>query len=206
MFYFELSVICNDGLFGSCAIKLMPGHCKIFVIVLFICLLQYMVIIVTGLPGSGKSYFASKLSEALKASYFSSDQFRKFFFSGIKYSTTEKLKVYQKLLSETLEAVDNGKDVVLDGTFYKQSIREEFKSALLKINQKIIFIEVRAESQLIKDRLKKLREDSDADYDVYQKLLAEYEPLTENHLILLSGNDNIEQMLREALEYTAKNS
>ncbi|HXA01750.1 MAG TPA: AAA family ATPase [Cytophagaceae bacterium] len=165
-----------------------------------------MVIIVIGLPGSGKSYFASRLSEVLNAVYFSSDQFRKKNFSGMKYSMNEKLIVYEKLLSETLKNINNGKNVVLDGTFYKQSIREQFISALLEINQKIIFIEIRAEPELIQERLKGLRKDSDADYQVYQKLITEYEPLTESHLTLFSRNDNIEYMLQEALEHIANNS
>lgn len=118
----------------------------------------------------------------------------------------EKLIVYEKLLSETLKNINNGKNVVLDGTFYKQSIREQFISALLEINQKIIFIEIRAEPELIQERLKGLRKDSDADYQVYQKLITEYEPLTESHLTLFSRNDNIEYMLQEALEHIANNS
>jgi predicted kinase len=165
-----------------------------------------MVIIIAGLPGSGKSYFAGRLSECLSALYFSSDQFRKIFFTGIKYSPDEKLAVYEKLLSETLKAANSKKNIVLDGTFYKKSIREKFRAALLANNQKIIFIEIRAESELIKDRLKGIRKDSDADYEVYQKLLTEFEPLEENHLTLFSEMDNVEYMLKESLDYISKNS
>jgi predicted kinase len=35
-----------------------------------------MTVIVFGLPGSGKSYFATRLAELLNASYISSDQLR----------------------------------------------------------------------------------------------------------------------------------
>jgi predicted kinase len=114
--------------------------------------------------------------------------------------------VYEKLLSGTLKEVNNGNNVVLDGTFYKQSLRDKFISALSEQNQKIIFIEIRAESELIKDRLKGIRKDSDADYEVYKKLLSEYEPLKENHLTLFSENDNGENMLKEALEYINRHS
>jgi predicted kinase len=165
-----------------------------------------MVIIVTGLPGSGKSYFAGRLAEAIGAQYFSSDQFRKKFFSGAEYSHHEKFNVYKKLLSETLNAVDNEKDIVLDATFYKQIIRDEFISALEAKDEKIIFIEIKADKELIRERVKVARKDSDADYEVYKKILSEYEPITANHLTLFSGKENIQYMLKEALEYVADNS
>jgi predicted kinase len=165
-----------------------------------------MVIIVAGLPGSGKSYFAERLSERFNALYLSSDKLRKKIFRDINYSQDEKLAVYEKLLSEALKSENIKRNVVLDGTFYKKIIREKFRSAFSKINQKVIFIEIRAESELIKDRLKGIRKDSDADYEVYKKLLAEFEPLKENHLTLFSEKDNVEYMLKEAQDYISKNS
>ena len=165
-----------------------------------------MVIIVAGLPGSGKSYFAGRLSELLNATYFSNDQLRKNYLPEKNYSSNAKLMVYDKMLSETLNAVNDRKNVILDGTFYKESIREKFISTLSKKNQKIIFIEINAEPELIKERLKETRKDSDADYKIYQKIRAEYEPITQHHLTLLSRKDNINSMLKKASEYIAKNS
>ncbi|MBK8833184.1 MAG: hypothetical protein IPN60_20530 [Saprospiraceae bacterium] len=42
---------------------------------------------------------------------------------------------------------------------------------------------------------------SEADYDVYLKLKKSAEPLTRDHLVLVSTNNNIVSMLHEALHY-----
>ena len=57
-----------------------------------------MVVIVFGLPGSGKSYFASRLAKKLEADYISSDQVRKKLFTRPDYSEEGKKQVYKKLV------------------------------------------------------------------------------------------------------------
>ena len=86
-----------------------------------------MIIIVFGLPGSGKSYFASKLAKRLEAKYVSSDVVRKQLFTVRKYTGEEKTKVYDVMNKEMKEAIQQGKDIVLDATFYKGRIRNKFK-------------------------------------------------------------------------------
>ena len=83
-----------------------------------------MVILVLGLPGSGKSYFAERLAQKIRAEYFNSDQIRKEMFADRTYSDLEKARVYEALLKKMQEAIDKEKDVVLDATFYKNKIRE----------------------------------------------------------------------------------
>ena len=83
-----------------------------------------MVILVLGLPGSGKSYFAERLAQKIHAEYLNSDQIRKEMFPDRTYSDSEKARVYEALLKKMQEAIDKEKDVVLDATFYKNKIRE----------------------------------------------------------------------------------
>lgn len=157
-----------------------------------------MVIIVLGLPGSGKSYFAERLAQKIKARYFNSDQIRKEMFGDRTYSDSEKEKVYEELLKKMREVVEKEKDVVLDATFYKNKIREPF---INNRNGKIVFIEVWAEDQIIQERLKKTRPFSEADLNVYQLLKRQWEPLKEPHLLLESTNNNIDAMLKKAVTY-----
>ena len=65
----------------------------------------------------------------------------------------------------------------------------------------IIFIEVRAEESLIRERLKRPRKDSEADFEVYKKIKKQWEPLDEDHLILQSTDDNIKEMLEKTADY-----
>ena len=57
-----------------------------------------MVIIVCGLPGSGKSYFAERLAKKIDADYVNSDRLRKELFPSRTYSDREKATVYWRMV------------------------------------------------------------------------------------------------------------
>lgn len=160
-----------------------------------------MIIIVFGLPGSGKSYFASRLAVKLKALYLNTDEVRLKMFSERKYTEEEKMAVYDSMLETMTVAIQKKSPVVLDGTFYKETIRNKFEIAAEKLNEKIIYIEVNAEENTIKERLEKTRQYSEADFDVYLKLKASAEPLMKDHLVLYSSDNNIDSMISDALHY-----
>ena len=60
---------------------------------------------------------------------------------------------------------------------------------------------MRANESVISERLKITRADSEADFVVYKKIKDEWEPFNQDHLILQSTNDNIEEMLHKATDY-----
>ena len=156
---------------------------------------QTMVIIVMGLPGSGKSFFAEQLASGINAEYISTDRLRKTMISNRTYSQEEKESVYNEMLKKVKQ---QNRDTVLDGTFYKNDIREKFKQAG---NNHVTFIEVQAQESLIQQRLKEPRKDSEADFNIYKLVKKQWEPLQEAHLILQSTNNNINAMLQSAINY-----
>lgn len=164
-----------------------------------------MIVIVFGLPGSGKSYFASRLAEMLNAEYINSDSLRFQMFSKRTYSKKEKLTVYDKMLTQLKEAVNANKDLVLDATFYKEDIRKKFQDEVTGKGN-IAFIEVKADEEVIQKRLSKPRVNSEADVAAYNKIKKQWEPLLEAHLILQSEEDNIGEMLSKAKEYLHLNN
>ena len=158
------------------------------------------IIVVFGLPGSGKSYFASRLAKALGADYVSSDRLRREMFPKRIYSEKEKFEVYQAMLQKMEKAIGQAKPLVLDATFYKNAIRHLFME---KAKDQLVFIEVKADQKIIIERLKKSRPFSEADHEVYKSIRQAWEPLKRPHLILQSTNDNIDAMLQKALHYLA---
>ncbi|MDP4147946.1 MAG: AAA family ATPase [Bacteroidota bacterium] len=157
-----------------------------------------MIIIVLGLPGSGKSYFASRFAKRIHADYVNSDRVRKSMFPARSYSEKEKASVYDEMLELTRRSVKQRKDLVLDATFYKDELRRKFADAA---GGELIFIEVEAEEAIVKERLKQKRADSEADFEIYKVIKQQWEPLRGHRLILLSTNDNIEDMLNQAIDY-----
>jgi predicted kinase len=91
--------------------------------------------------------------------------------------------------------------VVLDATFYRESLRNKFEEIAAEFGETIIYIEVSAPEHLIEERLQKPRLVSEADHAVYLKLKETYDPLKKDHLILVSSNENISEMLSKAADY-----
>ena len=156
------------------------------------------IVIVLGLPGSGKSYFASRLAEMLNAEYVNSDRLRKELFPKRTYSKSEKAQVYDALLKKMQTAIAQKNYVVLDATFHNRAIREPFIGSG---EDHIVFIEVQADETIIRERLQEDRPYSEADLTVYKLIKRQWEPLKRPHLTLRSTNDNIDAMLKRALQY-----
>ncbi len=162
-----------------------------------------MVIIVFGLPGSGKSYFASRLATTISAGYINSDVERKKFLAQRTYSEKEKSSIYTHMASIMVQTIQQGKSIVIDATFYKQRLRDLFYEKAGETP--LIFIEVFANDELTRQRLSMKRADSDANYVVYKKIRSQWEPMLTPHLVLESTNDNIDRMIETAVDHINAN-
>jgi len=159
-----------------------------------------MIIVVFGLPGSGKSYFAERLAKELNADYVNSDRVRKEMFPVRTYSDQEKAAVYNVMLERMNEVLKQNGSVVLDATFHGIEARK-MVAREVKGKDRICFIEITADENLIRYRLNKERPYSEANFDVYKLTRRQWEPLNEPHLLLESTDENIDSMLQEATEY-----
>jgi predicted kinase len=160
-----------------------------------------MITIVAGLPGSGKSYFASRLAERLDARYINSDRLRKEMDRMGKYTFHDKLIVYLRMAEMMTSAVMQGRDVVVDATFFRRSFRNLFADIARRYQTPFFFIEVIADDAIVKERLSKPRKESEADYMVYLDLKTKFEPIEEPHLTLYSRNVPADKNLEAAMEY-----
>ena len=160
-----------------------------------------MIVVVFGLPGTGKSYFAGRLAEIIKAEYISSDRVRFKMIKDRAYTEEEKMKVYDQMLVLTRQLIRQQKRVVLDATFYRKEIRQMFVALAASLNVKIYFIEVTARELLVQKRVSKKRKESEADYEVYRKVKALFQPMVDQHLTLESQENNIREMLEKAAKY-----
>lgn len=131
--------------------------------------------------------------------YLNSDQVRLALFPVRTYSDEEKRQVYSVILEQARLELSKGKDVVLDGTFYKSAIREEFARALQSFSP--CFIEIIADESLVLQRLQRPRKYSEADAFVFSLIKAQWEPMHEEHLVLTSTDSNLEEMINQALAY-----
>ncbi|HEY0745033.1 MAG TPA: ATP-binding protein [Chryseosolibacter sp.] len=160
-----------------------------------------MIILVAGLPGSGKTFFAERLAQELDLVYINSDQVRLALNASGKYSPAERLLVYKQMLVQTTEAIEENRDIMVDATFFHHTMREMFIRLADAYNVPIHVIEVVADEKLIRQRLQTPRKYSEADFAVYEKVREDFEGITMPHLILESTNNNVDEMLKTAMRY-----
>jgi predicted kinase len=164
-----------------------------------------VLVIVMGLPGSGKSYFAKRLAKEIDAVYLGSDEIRKELGLMGHYLLDNKLTVYEEMFKRAKEVHQDGKSVVLDGTFFVQQVRDLVIFLAKSLAWKLSIIHIIADEELIAKRLSKPREDSEADMEVYQRIKSEFEPIGEDHLLIQSKDGFLEESVENALKFIHSN-
>jgi predicted kinase len=144
-----------------------------------------MLLIVCGLPGTGKTHVSKKLASKFNATHFRTDDIRKQLLEQRTYSDKEKELVYEKLFEHAQSVLEKGKNVILDATFYKNYHRKQVVKLAKQTKTPIYFIECVLSPKSVKERLENRKNDlSEADVKVYQKLKRNFEPLRQLHLEL----------------------
>ena len=148
-----------------------------------------MLIVVTGLPGTGKTTIAEALAKEVDAVVFSTDKIRKMIFEKPVYDEEDKRIVYNELFSQTGKYLAVGKSVILDGTFYTKVLRERAKEVGKSFCEKVFFVYCDTPEDLLKERINKRKDEfSDADYSVYLKIKKIFEEFEEDVIIIDTSN------------------
>ncbi len=153
-----------------------------------------VLIVVSGLPGTGKSYFCSKLAERLPFITLESDALRKVLFSSLTYSLQESSRLFQACHRLIEQLLRRGFSLILDATNLSERHREHFYSIADHLDVKLVLVWVEAPPQLVRERLKGRRNEetkSDADWVVYQKMKSSVQPIRRNHYVVDTSRDII---------------
>jgi predicted kinase len=159
------------------------------------------IIIVCGLPGTGKTTFAAALADALKAVHLNTDKIRWAMGKQGLYSVVLKTAIYESMAFRAKDALVDSRDVVLDGTFYKRKFRKPFFQLGEKFNAPITWIEIIASDETIRQRVSHTRPFTEADYQVHQKVKQALDPYPPDRLVLDSEAMSIDQMIEKAKKH-----
>lgn len=150
-----------------------------------------MVLVVCGMPATGKSTLAGALANAFGIRVFRSDEVRKRRFgltphdNGIAavgealYSSSATAATYRDLLDLARQEITRGESVILDATYSRQRYRQEVMALAADLGAWLVFIECTADNGLVKERLLKRESEptiSDARIHQFDMLKARYEP------------------------------
>ncbi len=150
-------------------------------------------IVVSGLPGTGKSYFCSQLAQRLPFIILESDALRKALFPSPSYSPQESSRLFRavRLLIERL--LKKGIPLILDATNLSERYREYLYSIADRLSVKLVLVRVEAPPWVVRERLKARRENSadksDADWTIYQKMKPSVQKIRRNHYAVDTSRD-----------------
>jgi predicted kinase len=150
-------------------------------------------VVVSGLPGTGKSYFCRRLAERLPSVILESDALRRVLFPLPSYSLPESAQLFKaiRLLIERL--LGKGVSLILDATNLSERYREYLYSIADHLAVKLILVRVEAPLSVVKERLrarlKNQEEKSDADWEIYQKMKPSVERITRKHYAVDTSRD-----------------
>ncbi len=163
-------------------------------------------IAVSGLPGTGKSYFCSKLAERLPVVILQSDALRKVLFPSPSYSPQEQSRLFGavRLLIESL--LKKGNSLILDATNLSERHREYSYGIAERLGVKLILVRVEAPPRVVYQRLKARRENleskSDADWVIYQRMKPSVQKMRRNHYVVDTSHDItpvLDKIVREVM-------
>lgn len=150
-------------------------------------------ITVSGLPGTGKSYFCNRLSERVPLTILESDALRKSLFSSPTYSREESSRLFRAVHALIKRLLKKGVSLVLDATNLSERYREYLYSIADRLGVRLILVRVEAPSEVVRERLKARQGDStaksDADWAVYQKMKPSVERIRRRHYAVDTSQD-----------------
>ena len=170
-------------------------HCFILAARYAARLTRPLLIMTTGLIGSGKSSVAEGVAQALGFQVFSSDWVRKeraglqpetpqrvAYGAGI-YGTSASRGTYDVLADLAREALLHGRSVVLDAAFSKQAERQRMATLADEVGADLFLLECLAPEDVIRHRLEtRVRAPesiSDGRWEIFPQFQRDYEPVQE---------------------------
>jgi len=150
-------------------------------------------IAVSGLPGTGKSYFSNQLAKRLPFAILESDALRKALFSSPSYNPQESSRLFRAIHHLIERLLKKGVSLILDATNLSELYREYLYNIADRLGVKLVLVRVEAPPQVVYERLKNRQgnpqNNSDADWTVYQKMKSSVQHIRRNHYAVDTSRD-----------------
>jgi hypothetical protein len=149
-------------------------------------------VVLSGLPGTGKSYFCRRLTEKLPLTVVASDVFRKVLFPSPCYSGEESHRLFEAcyLLIENL--LYQGIPVVLDATNLEERHRERLYHIVDKVAARLIIVRIEAPPEVVQERLEKRStqaNSAEAGWEIYRRMKSNTQKIRRNHFVVDTSQD-----------------
>ena len=156
---------------------------------------QPCLVVLSGLPGTGKSHFAAELVKQVPFLVLGSDRLRKVLVHHPKYTRDEHIRVFAASHRLIEEFLTEGRRVIFDATNLTERFRQPLYDITDRLGVPLVLVWLTAPCEVIwgrlADRSAGLRSDSysDADWLIYCRLRPGEEPIMRPHFTVDSSGD-----------------
>jgi len=164
-------------------------------------------VVVSGLPGSGKSHFCRQLALRMPFAMLESDALRHVLFPVPNHGAAESSRLFKAIRVLIATLLLRNIPVILDATNLSEHHRELLYNIADTTRAKLILIRVEAPPEVVRQRLEgRLRgtdpnDRSDADWNVYWRMKPSVDQIRRQHLAVDTSRDItpvIEKVIRMA--------
>lgn len=152
-------------------------------------------VIVSGLPGTGKSFFCRKLAARFPCCIIESDAMRKTLCPSPEYSAAENARLFSACHKLIESLLSKGTPVIFDATNLSERHREHLYNIADRTGARLILVRVVAPPSVAYERLQKRKEHhdpedkSDADWSVYKRMRQKEDKIWRNHFVVDTSRD-----------------
>ena len=166
-------------------------------------------VVVSGLPGSGKSYFCRRLVSRHPLARLDSDALRKALFDQPTHSPEESRRLFAACHHVLDRLLGSGISALLDATNLREVHRRQLYAIAERHGAKLVLVSLRAPAAVVEGRLaaRARRADpedlSDAGPEVYERMRSLDEPIARPHIVVDTSADiepAVQTVLRELEE------
>jgi len=165
-----------------------------------------VLVVICGLPGSGKSYLARHLRAHLGAAIVETDHVRRILFTCPRHTGPESAWVYAVCHTLIARLLGRSQSVIFDATNLIERNREHLYRIADRAQARLVVVRTVAPDAVIRQRLERRSgrtdpEDlSQADIGVYEKMLPSEQRIRRQHLVIDTTQDMaqaVRRILRE---------
>jgi predicted kinase len=171
--------------------------------------LKPALIIISGLPGTGKSYLSRKLAERISACIIETDAIRKLLWEQPAYTAEESASLFKICHELIFDLLKQGITVIFDATNLIEYHRERLYNIGEKTNAKIVVVATCVPEQVVKKRLDARKyqinetEKSDAGWNTYETMKPGVQKISRN-FISADTSSNITVVINKIIRAIGK--